>query len=241
MADSLLIIEDEEGLALSLEDRFESEGYSVTIQHNGIHGEETARNERHDCIILDIMLPGRDGFQICQNLREEGITTPILMLTARDTNMDTVMGLRLGADDYLPKPFDMQVLLARVQALLRRKAEYGAPGSSGTAASSLPRQRSFGTFTLDTDLRQLRNEKDTTSLSSQEYRLMEYFTRNPDRVISRDELLDEVWGYGSSASTRTVDVHVARLRKKLGEEEEPVHIHTSRGHGYRFSPNPPVR
>lgn len=242
MAETLLIIEDEEGLALSLEDRFESEGYTVTVRQDGIEGEETARSNTYDCIILDIMLPGRDGFQICRNLRETGITTPVLMLTARDTSMDTVMGLRLGADDYLPKPFDMQVLLARVQALIRREAEYDAGGGEGSAAdSSLPALRSFGAFALDTDLRQLRNGKDSIPLSSQEYRLMDYFTRNPDRVITRDELLDEVWGYGSAASTRTVDVHVARLRKKLGEEEAPVHIHTSRGHGYRFSPNPPVR
>ncbi len=235
MSEKVLIIEDEEDLALSLEDRFESEGYTVRVRHNGLEGEAAAKAGGYGCIILDIMLPGRDGFTICQNLRESGIFTPILMLTARDTNMDTVIGLRAGADDYLSKPFDMQVLLARTRALIRRGAEYSSAAYSREKPSEI--KRSFPPYTLDTDLRELRKGEEPVPLSSQEYRLMEYFTRHPDRVITRDELLDEVWGYGSAATTRTVDVHVARLRKKLEEEDGPVHIHTSRGHGYRFSYN----
>ncbi len=244
-AASILIIEDEEGLVISLEDRLAVEGYTVAAESDGIRGEEFARDGAWDLIILDVMLPGRDGFQVCQNLRKQGISTPILMLTARDTNLDTVMGLRLGADDYLCKPFDMQVLVARIAALLRRsRGTAAAPAETGagnvTAEETPLSVMRFGFFTLDTLRKELRRrtapkKEETVSLIAQEYRLLEYFLCHPDRVISRDELLDKVWGYGSVASTRTVDVHVARLRKKLGEESVPRHIHTARGHGYRFS------
>lgn len=228
MKPRILVVEDEPGLLLALEDRLKDEGFEVTPESNGVRAEEKARKGSIDLIILDIMLPGRDGFQICQNLRESSIQTPVLMLTARGSNIDTVMGLRIGADDYLTKPFDMQILIARIQALLRR--------------SSMPKQQktkqgvrySFDNFTLDTETQQLTIDNEPVSLNGQEYRLLEFFLEHPNRVYSRDELLDEVWGYESYTTTRTVDVHVAWLRQKIGEKDHPLHLLTVRGYGYKF-------
>jgi len=234
----ILIIEDEKGLVMSLEDLLGSEGYYTEGRYDGKSGEDavlqnTYSGEEWDLIVLDIMLPGKDGFQVCRDLRKRGVTTPVLMLTARDTNLDTVTGLRSGADDYVSKPFDSHVLLARVHALLRR-AETAGGNSRGLRDEPVPKQFAFGEFLLDTELKELKKGRDSVEINAQLYRLLEYLARHPDRVISRNELLDEVWGYDSVASTRTVDVHIARLRKKLGEEKQPRHIHTLRGHGYRF-------
>ena len=229
----ILIIEDEEGLVLSLEDRLINEGYAVDSEMNGIKGEEKALNGDYSLILLDVMLPGRDGFQICQNLREADITTPILMLTARSTNIDTIMGLRLGADDYLPKPFDMQVLLARISALLRR--------SNGDSTSSTTETKSadnyvFGPYVLNMSRQELSREGTLIPLNAKEYKLLCFFLKNSNRVIDRDELLDEVWGYDSVTTTRTVDVHIAWLRQKLEEKEIPEYLLTIRGYGYKFVP-----
>lgn len=226
----ILLIEDEEGLVLSLEDRLASEGYRVGSRRDGASGEQEARRGRYDLIVLDVMLPERDGFQVCRNLREAGIATPILMLTARGTTLDAVTGLRLGADDYLRKPFEMQELLARVHALLRR----GQREAVGTP----PAEHRFGVYRLDTRRQELYRGGEPIPLSAQEYRLLEFFVTHAGRVIRREELLDEVWGYDAVTTTRTVDVHVAWLRQKLGESAEPRHIVTVRGRGYRFDPGP---
>jgi len=228
----ILIIEDEPGLQLTLEDRLTAEGYGVTVRGDGISGQEEAVTGKYDLILLDVMLPGRDGFQVCQNLRAGGNRTPVLMLTARGTSIDTVMGLRLGADDYLTKPFDMQVLLARIEALLRRAS--ASPGRKGEGTGGP--LYSFGPFILDVRKGELSRGEARVDLNSQEYRLLKFFAENPDRVLSRDELLDGVWGYDQVTTTRTVDVHVAWLRQKLGEQNLPVHILTIRGRGYKFSP-----
>jgi DNA-binding response OmpR family regulator len=222
----ILIIEDEEGMVLSLEDRLSSEGYRVASRRDGKSGEKEARSGRYDLIILDIMLPERDGFQVCKNLRDSGVSTPILMLTARSTTLDTVTGLRTGADDYLRKPFEMQELLARILALLRRVQSTEEKSEDGTY--------SFGKFSLDTQKQELFRGSTPIPLNTQEYRLLEFFLRNPGRVLSRYELMDEVWGYDSVTTTRTVDVHVAWLRQKLGEKSRPRHLITVRGRGYRF-------
>ncbi len=233
MSRRILIVEDEEGLVLSLEDRLRSEGYEVVAVGEGVRGESEAAGGTYDLIILDVMLPGRDGFQVCQNLREAGLQTPILLLTARSTTIDTVMGLRIGADDYLTKPFDMQVLLARIQALLRR------------AGHTLPARRirggvyRFGEFCLNGEKRELKRNNSVIPLSLQEYKLLLVFVQNPDCVLTRNELLNESWSYDSETMTRTVDVHVARLRQKLGEKIHPHHLLTVLGHGYKFVPNPP--
>jgi DNA-binding response OmpR family regulator len=228
MKKQILIVEDEPGLLLALEDRLTEEGYDVAGESNGIHAEERARKGPFDLIVLDVMLPGRDGLQICQNLREASIQTPVLMLTARSSNIDTVMGLRIGADDYLSKPFDMQVLMARIQALLRRthppQTRQGRDGERYT----------FGEFVLDTEKQELLRDGRQISFNAQEYRLLKFFVEHPNRVYSRNELLDEVWGYDTHTATRTVDVHVAWIRQKIDEKEHPVHLITVRGYGYKF-------
>jgi DNA-binding response OmpR family regulator len=223
----ILIIEDEEGLVLSLTDRLESEGYEVDAIGDGLEGERKALGaDKYDMVLLDVMLPGKDGFQICKSIRDSGSRVPVLMLTARDTSIDTVMGLRLGADDYLAKPFDMQVLLARMDALLRRSG-YNPEHARGEIVN-------FGAFALDTVKQELHKGKKRVQLNAQEYRLLKFLTQNPDTVFSREQLLDAVWSYDSALTTRTVDVHVAWLRQKLDEPDIPERIITVRGYGYKF-------
>ncbi|MBI9103941.1 MAG: response regulator transcription factor [Spirochaetales bacterium] len=229
----ILIIEDELGLQITLTDFLESEGFEVKVKGEGISGQAEAETGGWDLILLDVMLPGRDGFQICQNLREGGIVTPILMLTARGTNIDTVMGLRLGADDYLTKPFDTQILLARIKALIRRASRILSPSEKHTEGSF-----SFGEFVLDTVKGELCEGESPVELNSQEYRLLLYLLKNTGRVLTRDELLDGVWGYEQVTTTRTVDVHIAWLRQKLGEQSRPGFIQTVRGRGYKFVGGP---
>ncbi len=225
---NILIIEDEKGLQITLEDRLRAEGFEVTIKSDGISGEEEALKKRNDLILLDLMLPGRDGYAICENIRKAGIKTPVLILTARNTNLDTVLGLRLGADDYLAKPFDMSVLLARIEALLRRSTLNSIPNKENE------KKLTFGEFLLDCDKGELLKNGNTIPLYGQEYRLLEYLLRHKDRVISRNTLLDEVWSYDTETSSRTVDVHIAKIRQKLEETDIPRHILTVRGRGYKF-------
>jgi two-component system alkaline phosphatase synthesis response regulator PhoP len=235
---TILVVEDEPGLVLALEDGLDAEGYAVRSAGDGVTGQNEAASGAFDLVILDVMLPGRDGFQVCQNLRAAGVRTPVLMLTARSTSIDTVMGLRLGADDYLAKPFDMQVLVARVQALLRRAAgpskEAGAPAGSTPGALVF----SFGAFRLDTERMELTKGGEAIPLNVQEFRLLKAFARNPDRILNRDTLLTEAWGYDTETATRTVDVHVAWLRQKLGEQDRPRHLVTVRGYGYKLIVKP---
>jgi len=223
----ILIVEDEPGIALTLEDRLVAEGYTVTVRHDGIRGEEEAQTGHHDALILDLMLPDRDGLTVCRNLRRAGSLLPILMLTARGGNLDTVVGLQQGADDYLAKPFDMGVLLARLEALLRR-----AKSLPGTTAAVTD----FGPYRLDQTRGELLKDGENVPLNAQEYRLLCYLAAHPNRVLDRDEILDRVWGYESGTTTRTVDVHVAKLRHRLGESDQPRHIQTIRGRGYQFRP-----
>jgi len=232
VAKRILIVEDEKGLVLALEDCLKSEGYDTSSVGNGIAGQIEAQSGIYDLVVLDVMLPGRDGFQVCRNLREAGCRTPVLMLTARSSTIDTVMGLRLGADDYLSKPFDTQVLLARVHALLRR-SEAGLAGGNGGA-----RSHRFGRFELDMETMELRREGELIALTAQELRLLSFLAEHPNRVLKRDEILDQAWGYDSETTTRTVDVHVSLLRQKLGGEEGARHLVTVRGLGYRFVPDP---
>jgi DNA-binding response OmpR family regulator len=233
---TILVVEDEPGLVLALEDGLGAEGYAVRSAGDGVTGQNEAASGSFDLVILDVMLPGRDGFQVCQNLRSAGIRTPVLMLTARSTPIDTVMGLRLGADDYLTKPFDMQVLVARVQALLRRAA--GPSKEAGASAGSGSGVFPFGAFRLDTERMELTKGGEAIPLNVQEFRLLEVFVKNPDRILSRDTLLTEAWGYDTETATRTVDVHVAWLRQKLGEQDRPRHLVTVRGYGYKLVVKP---
>ena len=237
MTKKVLIIEDDPGIVFMLTDRLTVEGYAVEHAQDGVKGEQKALDESYDVIILDVMLPSKDGFQICQTLRDKGINTPILMLTARSTNIDTVMGLKLGADDYLTKPFDMGILLARLEALTRRvqlQSDMDQPTDSNQQGIQ------FGKFFLNTQTQVLTQDNQITSLNTQEYRLLNYLVTNPERVLSRDDLLNAVWGYNSEVTTRTVDVHIAWLRKKLNDHPVARHIITLRGRGYKFILQPDV-
>ena len=225
----ILIIEDEPGVQMTLEDRLQAEGYTTEVRGDGISGQEEAESGNYDLMILDIMLPGRDGFAVCQNLRNKDINTPVLMLTARNTNLDSIMGLRQGADDYMAKPFDMGLLLARIEALLRRSAL--TVQSSGNSETFFR----FGEFSFDLKKGNLMMGDLLIDLHAKEFRLLEYLVKHSGELLSRDKILDEVWGYESETTTRTVDVHIAKLRQKLGESELPRHIMTVRGQGYRFS------
>jgi two-component system alkaline phosphatase synthesis response regulator PhoP len=222
----VLLVEDEPGLVLTLTDRLTAEGYRVESAANGDTALERASGEAFDVIVLDVMLPGRDGFDVCRTLRQRGVSAPILMLTARGQLVDRVVGLRLGADDYLTKPFEMLELLARIEALLRRAPQ-----------SVPPTMEHFRFGNVRVDFRRAEVEKNGVpiELSAREFKLLRYFVEHRGATISRDELLNEVWGYNAMPSTRTVDVHIAWLRQKLEDNpKHPQYIHTVHGLGYKF-------
>lgn len=224
---NILLIEDEIGLQITMKDRMVSEGYEVTIKGDGKSGEVEAIEGNYDFILLDIMLPGRDGFQVCENIRKKSINTPIIMLTARNTSLDTVIGLRQGADDYMVKPIDMTVLFARMNAIHRRFSNKQSDFGQKNIIK-------FGKFTLNIDSEELYSNEKIITLNALEFKVLTYLINNKDRVLSRDTLLDNIWGYNNETSSRTVDVHIARLRNKLEESEIPKHIQTVRGRGYKF-------
>ena len=223
----LLLVEDEPGLQLALTDRLTSEGYQVETTGDGNTAVTRATGEPFDLIVLDVMLPGRDGFDVARTLRQQGIQTPILMLTARGEVVDRVVGLKLGADDYVTKPFEMIELLARLEALLRR-----APASAGV---SLERYQ-FGDVVVDVRKAEVTRNGVALDLSAKEFHLLRYFIEHRGATLSREELLHQVWGYQSTPSTRTVDVHVAWLRQKLEPNSRmPQFILTVHGLGYKFA------
>ena len=197
----LLLVEDEPGLQLALSDRLIAEGYTVETAGDGNLAVTRATGEPFDVIVLDVMLPGRDGFDVARTIRQQGIQTPILMLTARSQVVDRVVGLKLGADDYLTKPFETIELLARIEALMRR-----AP--TGPSGVTLERYQ-FGDITVDVRKAEVMQKGVSLDLSAKEFQLLKYFIEHRGATVSRDELLQEVWGYSSMPSTRTVDVHVA--------------------------------
>ena len=225
MSDRVLVVEDDAAIAMAVQDRLESEGYAVTNVADGEHGLIQARTGDWDLIILDLMLPGRDGLAICRDLRASEVRTPVLMLTARDETVDKVVGLRLGADDYLAKPFAMIELLARIEALLRRRA----------MSSSAADFHTIGRFVFDVRRGELRNGDGILALTAFEYKLLRYLCEHRGEVIERDTLLHAIWGYDSVPHTRTVDVHVASLRKKLGDSRRQAEIVTIRGRGYKLA------
>ena len=224
-------MEDEPGLQLTLSDRLAAEGYEVETAGDGELGLTRALTGAFDLVVLDVMLPKRDGFDVCRTLRQRGITTPILMLTARGQVVDRVVGLKLGADDYLVKPFEAMELLARIEALLRR-AGHGAPPPAGTPGAT---RFEFDDVTVDTRKAEVVKGGVPVELSAKEFHLLRYFLEHRGATLSRDELLQEVWGYEHTPSTRTVDVHVAWLRQKLeASPKTPQVILTVHGLGYKF-------
>ena len=223
----VLLVEDEPGLVLTLTDRLRSEGYEVHAATDGPTGLQRAAAERWDVILLDVMLPGQSGFDVCRDLRQRGVMTPIIMLTARGQVIDKVQGLKIGADDYVTKPFDMLELTARIEVQLRRQ-------TAGQSAAH-PARYAFGDIAIDFRKAEVTRGGAPIDLSAREFLLLKYFIEHREATLTRDELLNEVWGYHSMPTTRTVDVHVAWLRQKI--EPNPRHpqfILTVHGLGYKF-------
>jgi two-component system alkaline phosphatase synthesis response regulator PhoP len=228
MSSRILLVEDEPGLLLTLSDLLATEGYDVETASDGISGLSRAMSGGFDLIILDVMLPGKNGFDICRDLRQNGNDTAILMLTARTQVVDRVVGLKLGADDYLTKPFEPSELLARIEALLRRVNK--------TNLTPVVRFE-FGDVQVDFERGEVVRDNVPVALATKELQLLRYLIDNREKVISREELLKNVWEYQSSVSSRTVDVHMAWLRQKLEPNAQlPKHFHTVRGVGYKFTP-----
>jgi len=224
----ILLVEDEEDLSLTFADRLENEGYAVEAVMDGETAVEMGVNGSYDLIILDVMLPRKNGFDVCRDLRQKNITIPILMLTAKGETIDKVIGLKLGADDYLTKPFEITEMLARVEALLRR-----SPLS--TTSQNSPDQYSFDSITVDLRRTEVCREKQLVEMTAKEFKLLQYFITHRGVTISRDELLDAVWGYNTTPSSRTVDVHINWLRQKIEPNpENPRYILTVHGFGYKF-------
>jgi two-component system alkaline phosphatase synthesis response regulator PhoP len=223
----ILIIEDEEPIRTALEDDFRLENYEVTVAADGIEGLAKAADLNTDLIILDVMLPGMNGFDICRKLRSQGVRTPIIMLTAKGQEIDRIVGLEIGADDYVTKPFSPRELQARVKAVLRRM-------EAGTDDRADALFRSGG---LEIDFRQYvchKNDKEV-SLTAHEFELLKYLILNRGKVIRRDELLDQVWGKDVFVTPHTIDTHVANLRKKIEDDpSNPRLIISIRSVGYKF-------
>jgi len=224
----ILLVEDEKGLIITLTDRLESEGFEVTSASDGKKGFDAALAGRFDLIILDVMLPKKNGYDVARDLRQKGIDTPILMLTAKGETIDKVLGLKLGADDYLTKPFEVIELLARIEALLRR-----SPHQTNGSTAEVFR---FGDVTIDFKRAEVAKHSSAIDLSAMEFKLLQFLVENRGTVHSRDALLDAVWGYDAMPTTRTVDVHIAWLRQKLEENpRHPHYIQTVHGFGYKFA------
>jgi heavy metal response regulator len=216
----ILVVEDERKVASFIKKGLEEEGYAVDVAVDGEEGLVMALTRVHDLIILDIRLPRRDGLRVLQALRHDGVTAPVLLLTVRATIEDKVLGLDAGADDYLTKPFAFQELVARVRALLRRRAE------------GEPTVLHIGDLTLDPARRTVTRGDEKIDLTPREFALLDYFMRNPGRVLTRTMIAEHVWDYSFDTSTNVIDVYVNYLRKKVDAGREPKLLHTMRGVGY---------
>ncbi len=224
----ILLVEDEPGLVLTLTDRLVSEGYAVDSAREGGEAVKKTAEGAYDLIVLDVMLPGRSGFDVCRELRSRGSSIPILFLTARGEVADKVVGLKLGGDDYLTKPFDMMELTARVEALLRRGSR-SVPEGASTA------RYAFGDVEVDFRKAEVTRSKTPVELSALEFKLLKYFIENRGATLSREELLSRVWGYDAAIHSRTVDVHVSGLRQKIEPNpSRPQYVVTVHKLGYRF-------
>jgi two-component system alkaline phosphatase synthesis response regulator PhoP len=221
----ILVVEDEPAMVAGLRDNFEFEGYEVITARDGVEGLERALDESPDLVVLDVMMPRMSGLEVCKQLRAKRASLPIIMLTARGQEVDKVVGLELGADDYVTKPFSIRELLARVKSVLRRTAV-------------LPKDKEQHSFAdVEVDLRRCRVMRSGKALdiSSKEFDLLKYFICHSGETLSRDRLLEDVWGYENYPTTRTVDTHLVRLRQKLEPDpEQPQYFLTVHGTGYRF-------
>jgi two-component system, OmpR family, alkaline phosphatase synthesis response regulator PhoP len=227
MNESILVIDDEKDLRTTLTDRLEGEGYEVRACDNGNSGYQEAVGHAYDLIVLDVTMPGKNGFDVCRDLRKAGRTTPILMLTARDQLVDKILGLKLGADDYLVKPFEMLELTTRIEVLLRRPAVSCREGDM---------TQQFGSVRIDLRGTAVFRKGDLVPLSAREFQLLRYLLQHRGSTITRGEILREVWGYNSDTYTRTLDVHIFSLRHKIEDDpKKPGLILTVPGLGYKFA------
>jgi len=225
MNEKILLVEDEKTLAKALKFSLEKEGFAVEVAFDGEEALESISREKPDLIILDLMLPKIDGFEVCRNIRR-GSEVPIIMLTARDDDIDKILGLELGADDYITKPFNTRELLARIKAILRRTVQHAAGGKKTIKVGSLH---------IDMIKHRVTVKGREVALTSREYALLSFLASNPGRVYSREQLLEEIWGQDYSGDARTVDVHIRHLREKIEENPaEPGLILTVWGSGYKF-------
>ena len=225
MAISVLVVEDDRNIAELLQMYLEKEGYAVTIAYDGGQGLSKFRTIQPDLVLLDVMMPVMDGWEVCKSIRKES-QTPIIMLTAKGETEDKVQGLKTGADDYITKPFEMKEVLARIEAVLRR--------SNGTSQESNPRRLVFDKLTIDMDAFELIVDGKKIDTPPKEMELLYYLASSPNRVYTRNQLLDEVWGFDYFGDSRTVDVHVKRLREKLEGVSEQWCLTTVWGVGYKF-------
>ena len=236
MPQSILVIEDNQDIAELVALHLRDEGYTVTIHHDGSKGLAAAHANRFDLLVLDLMLPGTDGLTICRELRSGPHYLPILMLTAKSTELDRVLGLEMGADDYLTKPFSIRELVARVKALLRRAEAMGGKAKQ-TPEDTVPLQ--CGGLLIDSERRQVSVNGKGVELTAREFELLLHFARHPGRVYSRVQLLDQVWGYGHEGYEHTVNSHINRLRAKVeSDPANPHYVLTVWGVGYKFNESP---
>jgi DNA-binding response OmpR family regulator len=221
----ILLIEDDPDMARGLQFNLEARGYDVMVARDGESGLDAALTQNPDAVILDVTLPKRDGYDVCRALRKARPTLPILMLTAKSQEDQVVLGLKLGADDYVKKPFGVAELMARIETLLRR-----------TASAALgPEQATFGRIMVDFLKHEARRGEETVDLTPKEFDMLRYFLAHRGSVVSRDALLNAVWGYTSAPNTRTVDAHIVKLRSKIEEDSHaPKHLLTVHGLGYKF-------
>jgi DNA-binding response OmpR family regulator len=223
----ILVVEDDPAILRGLSDNLTLESYEVLTAPDGETADRLVGEARPDLIVLDLMLPRLSGYELCRKLRSEGVTTPILMLTARGEEADRVLGLDLGADDYVTKPFSIRELLARIRALLRRTR----------SSSELPDELRFGDVTVDFRSYEAKRGSEKVELTPKEFQLLRVLAARSGEVVSRQELLEEVWGYETIPNTRTVDNHVASLRAKVEpDRSSPRHVQTVHGVGYKFVP-----
>lgn len=222
---SILIVDDEVDIASSIQYVLKQEGYSTLLAHDGLEAMQIIENQHPDLIILDVMMPGIDGYEVCRRVRSNDKRTPIVMLTARTSEVDTVVGLELGANDYVAKPVRLRELVARVKAHLREAVDQKTPS----------RVIKYGDLQIDLDSRLVKVRGEVVELTFKEFELLATMARQPNRVFTRDQLFSQVWGSNFLGESRTVDVHIRYLREKLEEDPgRPKHILTVRGVGYRF-------
>ena len=229
MKTKILIVEDDPHILLGLQEVLQSDGFDVAVCSRGDQALEAFAKHQPGLLLLDVMLPGLSGYDICKQLRARKVATPILMLTAKGQELDKVVGLDLGADDYVTKPFGVRELLARIHALLRRTTPPSASGTPGQAAFQI------GDATIDPKTFELKRGKKAEELTARELKLLQLFYAHPGEVLSRDRLLNEVWGYNYYGTTRTLDQVIVQLRRKLGDSgDEPGHLLTVHGVGYKL-------